>query len=325
MKAIRRSRGTCGSRRKHSTHIVIAMKWVVKIRCRRLVCGVRIIGSTDTTIGNSRIALTVTAIAACTTVAPEPSVEIRMICAGPGPDQCRAGQHPSQAEMGVVRQRADAEIGRKQHQSENGRGDRAHAPCERARGALPFWRIERGKRHGHPERVNCDGHNAGETQPPRQASRDSPAALRFAPVSPCHSCFAARGRRRRRGGYGCRDRRRQGACRRRSAPDRTCGCRGCATSCPSRLGSWSPITALSRFIAREYIASARSRLKPAASCTPHCCAGAELHMLLQLGDEGIGRALQQRHQFAGSSTLGARSGGLPLRAAPWPSPRPSCR
>ena len=48
-----------------------------------LVCGVRISGNTDTTIGNSRIALTVTAIAACTAVAPEPSVEIRMICAGP--------------------------------------------------------------------------------------------------------------------------------------------------------------------------------------------------------------------------------------------------
>ena len=47
------------------------------------VSGVRIIGITETTIGNSRIALTVTAIAACTTVAPEPSVEIRMICAGP--------------------------------------------------------------------------------------------------------------------------------------------------------------------------------------------------------------------------------------------------
>src|SRR5436305_14664275 len=53
------------------------------MRCRRLVRGVRSIGSTDTTIGNSLIALTVTAIAASTTVAPEPSVEIRMIWAGP--------------------------------------------------------------------------------------------------------------------------------------------------------------------------------------------------------------------------------------------------
>ena len=48
-----------------------------------MVCGVRNNGNTETTIGNSRIALRVTATAACTTVAPEPSVEIRMICAGP--------------------------------------------------------------------------------------------------------------------------------------------------------------------------------------------------------------------------------------------------
>jgi hypothetical protein len=44
---------------------------------------VRSIGITATTIGNSRIALTVTAIADCTMVAPDASVEIRMICAGP--------------------------------------------------------------------------------------------------------------------------------------------------------------------------------------------------------------------------------------------------
>ncbi len=59
------------------------MKCVTRTRWRRLVCGVFSSGSTDTTIGNSRIALTVTAIAACTAVAPEPSVEIKMICAGP--------------------------------------------------------------------------------------------------------------------------------------------------------------------------------------------------------------------------------------------------
>ena len=77
------------------------------------------------------MALTVTAIAACTTVAPDPSVEIRMICAGPAQTSSRARQHPAEAEMGVMRQRADAEIGRKQHQRQHRRGDRAHAPCER--------------------------------------------------------------------------------------------------------------------------------------------------------------------------------------------------
>jgi len=59
------------------------MKCVTNIRCRRLVPGERTTGNTDTTIGNSLMALSVTAIAACTIVAPEPSVEIRMICAGP--------------------------------------------------------------------------------------------------------------------------------------------------------------------------------------------------------------------------------------------------
>jgi hypothetical protein len=59
------------------------MKCVTSTRCRRFVLGVFTSGSTDTTIGNSLMALTVTAIAACTAVAPEPSVEIRMICAGP--------------------------------------------------------------------------------------------------------------------------------------------------------------------------------------------------------------------------------------------------
>jgi hypothetical protein len=59
------------------------------------VSGVRIIGSTDTTIGNSLIALTVTAMAACTTVAPEPNVEIRMICAGPAQTKAvLASAHP---------------------------------------------------------------------------------------------------------------------------------------------------------------------------------------------------------------------------------------
>ena len=41
-----------------------------------MVCGVRISGSTDTTIGNSRIALTVTAIDACTAVAPASTARV---------------------------------------------------------------------------------------------------------------------------------------------------------------------------------------------------------------------------------------------------------
>ena len=41
------------------------------------------------------MALTVTAIAACTVVAPDPSVEIRMICAGPAQtNSVLASAHP---------------------------------------------------------------------------------------------------------------------------------------------------------------------------------------------------------------------------------------
>ena len=95
MKAIRRARGTRGINRKHSTHNVTAMKWVTRISCRRFVPGDRTIGNTDTTIGNSLIALSVTATAACIAVAPEPSVEIKMICAGPAQTKIvLASTHP---------------------------------------------------------------------------------------------------------------------------------------------------------------------------------------------------------------------------------------
>ena len=80
---MRRSRGTCGRKRWHSTHSVTAVKCATRMRCQRFVVGVRIIGSTDTTIGNRRTALTVTASADWMMVAPEPSVVMTMICAGP--------------------------------------------------------------------------------------------------------------------------------------------------------------------------------------------------------------------------------------------------
>src|SRR4051794_41803666 len=74
------------------------MKCAASTRWRRLVSAVFIKGSTDTTIGNSRIALTVTATAACTTVAPEPSVEIRMICAGPAHTRAVLARAPARGE-----------------------------------------------------------------------------------------------------------------------------------------------------------------------------------------------------------------------------------
>ena len=60
------------------------------------------VGSTDTTIGNSRIALTVTAIAART-----PSRRSRLSNQNDlrrsGRDENRAAKHPSEAEMDVMR------------------------------------------------------------------------------------------------------------------------------------------------------------------------------------------------------------------------------
>ena len=103
------------------------------------------------------MALTVTAMAACTTVAPEPSVEIRMICAGPAHTRAvLASTHP-RLKWRVMRQRADAEIGREQHQRQHRRGDRAHAPCERAHGTLPFRGVERRKGQGPPDHVSRGG------------------------------------------------------------------------------------------------------------------------------------------------------------------------
>ena len=86
------------------------------------------------------------------------------------PDQERAAEHPAQAEMAVMGQRADAEIGRKQHQRQHGGCDRAHAPCERAQGALPLVRVESGGSATVTGcGLSCRGHRAGECSP-RQAS-----------------------------------------------------------------------------------------------------------------------------------------------------------
>ena len=58
-------------------------KWVGSSRSRSRVLGVRKIGNSATTMGNSRTPLKLTAIATSTGAAPVPSAEIRMTCAGP--------------------------------------------------------------------------------------------------------------------------------------------------------------------------------------------------------------------------------------------------
>jgi hypothetical protein len=99
-----------------------------------LVSGVRIKGITEATIGNSLMALTVTAIADWMTVAPEPSVVMTMIWA----DQDGAQQRPAQAEMRVMRERTDAEIGRKQHGRQDRGRDRFESLPEGAERAVPL-------------------------------------------------------------------------------------------------------------------------------------------------------------------------------------------
>src|SRR6185312_1460584 len=101
------------------------------------VSGVRISGITDATIGNSLIALTVTAIADCRMVAAEPSVVMTMICAG-----------PAQTEMRAMREPADADIGREQQGGEDRGRYRLEALREGAKRAIPFRGIERRQRHG---------------------------------------------------------------------------------------------------------------------------------------------------------------------------------
>ena len=82
-KAMRRSRGNAGSRRSDSTHMLTEVKWVGSSRSRSRVPCPRSIGSSATTMGNSRTPLRLTAIATSIGAAPVPSAETRMTCAGP--------------------------------------------------------------------------------------------------------------------------------------------------------------------------------------------------------------------------------------------------
>ena len=108
------------------------------------------VGSTDTTIGNSRIALTVDRDRGLHHRRPGAQRRDQDDLRRARPDQHRAAEHPAQAEMAVMGQRADAEIGRKQHQRQNRRRNRAHPPCEGAQRALPCHGVERRERHVQP-------------------------------------------------------------------------------------------------------------------------------------------------------------------------------
>ena len=73
---------TAGNSRSNSTHMLTDVKCVGSSRSRSRVRSPRNKGSNATTMGNSRIALSVTASATSSNGAPPPSAEMRITCAG---------------------------------------------------------------------------------------------------------------------------------------------------------------------------------------------------------------------------------------------------
>ena len=69
------------------------------------------------------------------------------------------------------------------------------------------------------------------------------------------------------------------------------------------------MTALKRFIARAYIASARSRLKPAASCTPQSLSAPSFTCCSSWVMKGLGARLSQAINSR-QLVAGTRSGAL---------------
>ncbi len=83
------------------------------------VPGRRSIGSIATTIGSSRTLDSPTAIATSIRLAPAPSVEIRITCAGPAhTSRVEASAHVTR-EAEIMRERADADVRAEQHVAEH--------------------------------------------------------------------------------------------------------------------------------------------------------------------------------------------------------------
>ena len=125
-----------GSSRSDSTHMLTEVKCVGSKRSREPVPGRRNSGSSATTIGNSRIALNVTAIATSNSGAPAPSAEIRITCAGAAQTSNGRQRQPQRRQAEIVRQRADADIGAGHHQAKTEVHADAHAGEERRRANL---------------------------------------------------------------------------------------------------------------------------------------------------------------------------------------------
>ena len=263
------------------------------------------------------MALTVTAIAACTTVAPEPSVEIRMICAGPAQTNSVLASAQPQAEMGVMRERADAEIGRKQHQGEDRRGDRPHSPCEGAQRTLPLGESSGGSATGDRTKVGVV---------PR-ITLAKPADVKRTPSQGCHAAAAAQPADA-------------------PVPQHETGPSGAPDTVAEIVRRRPRVGADPHLVERAGAPRAHQRAQQArvliADDGAQPLHGARIHrqrlvavkaggelnaprfrrrkldVLLQLGDEGIGRAPEQRHQLPATGVrraighLAVLAGGGPV-------------
>ena len=95
------------------------VKCVGSRRSRRRVCGPRNSGNNATTMGNRRIALKVTAIAASIGGAPVPSEEIRITCPGAAQTSIDDSASHHDEKPIIMGERAHADIGAGEHQEEH--------------------------------------------------------------------------------------------------------------------------------------------------------------------------------------------------------------
>ena len=144
--------------------------------------------------------------------------------------------------------------------------------------------------------VSSDG---AQRHPIATATLTGSAALHpgYGPTPP-RPCFAAPSTRRPPCGFGRKVRWPRRACRRRSAPDRTSGCRGCAArelrmiGIAARRSRRQPL----HRAAHTSPAPGRARSRPRAA-RPTACAAPSVTRCSSSATNGLG-AREQRHQFA---------------------------
>ncbi len=117
-------------------------------QCHNGVAGVRIDGSSAATIGNSRMPLSVTAIAPSIADVPDASAVTTMSCAGPAQTSTVESSDHGKTEVEAVAERAIAEKRPEHHVGENGLRAGTQPAAERASGwsssaqaVRPAWRV----------------------------------------------------------------------------------------------------------------------------------------------------------------------------------------